>query len=56
MRRPIIVLACALLVGACGYKGPLYFPKDKPAAKPAAKPSSERPAADKPQPETSGAQ
>lgn len=27
----LIALACGLVAGGCGYKGPLYLPKDKPA-------------------------
>jgi len=26
------MIACALLVAGCGYKGPLYLPKPKPEA------------------------
>lgn len=31
MRVLLSLIACALLVAACGYKGPLYLPKDKPS-------------------------
>jgi predicted small lipoprotein YifL len=39
MRIVVPMIVAALLVAACGYKGPLYLPKSKPEAqKPAAKP------------------
>lgn len=33
--RIIIPLLLAALLGACGYKGPLYLPKPKPETQPA---------------------
>ncbi len=30
MRLVILLLLAALTVGACGLKGPLYLPQDKP--------------------------
>ncbi len=37
MRNRLLILIVASLLGACGYKGPLYHPKPKPEAqKPAA--------------------
>ncbi|MBY0270941.1 MAG: lipoprotein [Burkholderiales bacterium] len=41
-----------LLFAGCGYKGPLYLPKDKPAAvkKPAPAPAAVTPAAEPPAP------
>lgn len=47
MHPSIPILACALLLGACGLKGPLYLPKDKPAPAPAAKPAADKPQGDK---------
>jgi predicted small lipoprotein YifL len=44
MRTIPSLIACALLVAACGYKGPLYLPKDKPKAEkraPAQQPKQE---------------
>jgi predicted small lipoprotein YifL len=32
MRTWIPMIVCALLVSACGYKGPLVLPKPKPEA------------------------
>jgi len=41
MRIVIPMVVAALLVAACGYKGPLYLPKPKPEAqKPVAKPAA----------------
>jgi predicted small lipoprotein YifL len=49
MRILIPMVAAALLVAACGYKGPLYLPKSKPEAqKPVVKPA---PAQDETKPE-----
>jgi len=28
----LIILICAMALGACGLKGPLYLPEDKPAS------------------------
>jgi predicted small lipoprotein YifL len=40
MRALLTLLALAVLLAACGYKGPLYLPKSKPEAqKPAPKPA-----------------
>ena len=33
MRALLTLIVLALLLPACGYKGPLYLPKDKPEAK-----------------------
>jgi predicted small lipoprotein YifL len=32
MRNTLITLLAAVLLGGCGYKGPLYLPKPKPEA------------------------
>jgi predicted small lipoprotein YifL len=32
MRAVISMLVLAVLIAACGYKGPLYLPKPKPEA------------------------
>ena len=40
MRPLLSLMALALLLAGCGYKGPLYIPKPKPEAqKPAPKPA-----------------
>ncbi len=31
----ILIALCIYLLGACGYKGPLYLPDEQPAATPA---------------------
>lgn len=36
MRTVVSLLVLAVLTAACGYKGPLYLPKDKPEAQPRA--------------------
>lgn len=42
MRPTLFLLILMLSVAGCGYKGPLYVPKDKPAAaKPAPAPTAE---------------
>ncbi|MBX9903793.1 MAG: lipoprotein [Burkholderiales bacterium] len=47
MRTTLILMILTLSVAGCGYKGPLYFAKDKPvAAKPAPKPPAAKPAAE----------
>ena len=44
MRPTLILLILMLSVAGCGYKGPLYLPKDKPAAaKPAPSPAAGSP-------------
>ena len=43
-RSSIVALLIAIALPGCGYKGPLYLPKNEPA-KPAA---AERPTAEKP--------
>jgi predicted small lipoprotein YifL len=48
MRALLLLIAVAVLLAACGYKGPLYLPKDKPAAK---KPAPAKPAPPVPDPE-----
>ena len=38
--RILTTLAVAALIAGCGFKGPLYLPKDKPPpSRPAAKPA-----------------
>ena len=32
MRALLLLIACALLLSACGYKGPLVLPKPTPEA------------------------
>lgn len=32
MRLPVLLIALAVLLAGCGYKGPLYLPKPKPGA------------------------
>ena len=51
MRALILSVVLAAVLGACGYKGPLYLPKPKPEtgsaqppAQPAQKPESQGPA------------
>jgi len=40
MRPLLLLMALAVLLAGCGYKGPLYLPKPKPdAQKPAVKPA-----------------
>ena len=44
MRVALSSIVCVLLLAACGYKGPLYLPKDKPQAQkpaPAQQPKEE---------------
>ena len=36
MRKTVLLLLAAALLPACGLKGPLYLPAQKPAAKPPA--------------------
>lgn len=36
MRTSFALIALAMQLAACGYKGPLYLPPDKPAAQEAA--------------------
>jgi len=43
MRRMFLGLILAGLLAACGSKGPLYHPDDKPAPKPAAKAAASPP-------------
>ena len=41
MRALLLLIVLAATAAACGYKGPLYLPKDKPGAhKPAAPPAA----------------
>ena len=51
MRAVICLIVLAASVAGCGYKGPLYLPKDKPGAQ---KPAAQKPAPPdaKPQEET----
>ncbi len=44
MRIVIPMVVAALLVAACGYKGPLYLPKSKTEPKPEAQKPAARPA------------
>ncbi|RZA21344.1 MAG: sugar transporter [Lysobacteraceae bacterium] len=49
MKRLVALLAVASALSACGNKGPLVMPDDKPAeapAKPAEQPAAVEPAAD----------
>ena len=40
MRALLLLIVLSSMLAACGYKGPLYLPKPKPAAqKPAAPPA-----------------
>lgn len=32
MRTTLLIIVCLTLLGACGLKGPLYLPEEKPAA------------------------
>ena len=45
MRALLLLIVLAAVTAACGYKGPLYLPKDKPprAQKPAAPPVTPAP-------------
>lgn len=36
MRKPVLLLLASTLLPACGLKGPLYLPAQKPAASPPA--------------------
>lgn len=44
MRNSVLLLSLAVALSACGLKGPLYLPKDKPGAAPpaAAAPADEK--------------
>jgi len=47
MRVPVSLVAVALSIAGCGYKGPLYLPKpkpevQKPASTPAPKPEASK--------------
>ena len=53
MRILLSLMALALSIAGCGYKGPLYFPKpkpgvQKPASAPAAPPPEDKPSGDAP--------
>ena len=39
MRKSVLLLLLAALLPACGLKGPLYLPEQKPAANPPAAPA-----------------
>lgn len=42
MRAPFMLIILAALLAACGYKGPLYLPPEKPEAQaPAPQPAPE---------------
>jgi len=40
-KTTILILICAVLLGACGLKGPLYLPDEKPAAEQKTAPDKE---------------
>jgi len=45
MRALLLLVACVLVLSACGYRGPLYLPKPKPEAQkpgPAAPPATKK--------------
>jgi predicted small lipoprotein YifL len=48
MRSVLASLAALLILAGCGYKGPLYLPKPKPAAQQPAQPAPAQPAEAKP--------
>ena len=35
VKTTLAILICAVLLGACGLRGPLYLPDEDPATKPA---------------------
>ena len=35
VKTTLVILICAVLLGACGLRGPLYLPEEDPATKPA---------------------
>ena len=41
MRSLVSLLALIVMLAACGYKGPLYLPKEKPGAPAASSPAEE---------------
>jgi len=41
MRAVVLLIASALIVAGCGYKGPLVLPKPKPEAKKPAPPAAQ---------------
>jgi predicted small lipoprotein YifL len=41
MKTALLFLLCMTLLGACGLKGPLYLPEEKPAAEQAAVPDED---------------
>jgi len=43
MRAPVLLIALAASLAACGYKGPLYLPKPKPEAQKPAPPPAPQP-------------
>jgi predicted small lipoprotein YifL len=51
MRESVLLLILAVMLTACGLKGPLYLPQQKPAANPpAAEPAANLPAVEKKNP------
>ena len=46
MRESVLLLILAVLLSACGLKGPLYLPQQKPAANPPAAEAAIKPPAD----------
>ena len=46
MRKFVLLLLLAVLLPACGLKGPLYLPQQKPAANPPASEPAGNPPAD----------
>lgn len=41
MKTALLFLLCITLLGACGLKGPLYLPEEKPAAEQATVPDND---------------
>ena len=41
MKTTLLVLMCLALLGACGLKGPLYLPEDKPVVKQTSSPGTD---------------
>jgi predicted small lipoprotein YifL len=48
MRVSLVLLVVLLMLAGCGYKGPLYLPKPKPAVQQPAQPAPAQPAEAKP--------
>lgn len=43
-RSSLVALLIAMTMQGCGYKGPLYLPKEEPAKPAASQPKTEQPA------------